>query len=157
MATLVSDGLAEDMIRAFQQAACAEGHYKTLIEKYNSEMENGLIDVEDDDVRNAHLEKLNGAIVELNQLAEIRRSMMLYVMNRYETADKSLWCVVKHESVMEYNAFEAYQASENDAQLLNIWLSARARFISALTRWLGIENTDCASCFEDIIKGENHG
>ena len=154
MATVVSDGLSEDLIRAFQQAACAEGHYKTLIEKYNSEMENGLIDVEDDDVRNAHLEKLNGAIQELNELAEIRRAMMLHVMNRYEKADKSMWCVVKHLALSEYNAFEAYQASDNNAELLNIWLSMRGRFINAVTRWLGIEVTDCVACYEDAIRAE---
>ena len=34
MATIVSDGLAEDTIRTFQQLACTEGHYKTLIENF---------------------------------------------------------------------------------------------------------------------------
>lgn len=157
MANIVSDGLAEDLIRAFQQAACAEGHYKTLIEKYNSELENGLIDVDDDEIRLNHIEKLNGAILELGRIAEIRRSMMLYLMERYEGADKTMWCIVKHLSQSEYNAFEAYQASDNDATLLNIWLSMRARFVHALTRWLGIEVTDCSSCFADALKGEQHG
>lgn len=157
MANIQSDGLAEDLIRAFQQAACAEGHYKTLVEKYNSEMENGLIDVDDDEVRIAHIEKLNSAVQELNQIAEIRRSMMLHLMNKYEKHDKTMWCIVKHLSLAEYNAFEAYQASDNDANLLNIWLLMRSRFVHSVTRWLGIEVTDCSSCFGDIIKGEQHG
>lgn len=154
MANIQSDGLAEDLIRAFQQAACTEGHYKTLIEKYNSEMENGLIDVEDDDARNAHIEKLNSAIQELDKVAEIRRSMMLHLMEMYPKSDKNYWCTVKHLAVSEYNAFEAYQASDGNASLLNIWLMTRARFLAALTRWLGTEISDCASCVADLLKGE---
>lgn len=152
MATIVQDGATEDLIRAFQQMACAEGHYKTLIEKYQSELENGLIDVEDENVRNAHLDKLNGAIEELGMLAELRRSTMWQVMDAYE-GDKNYWCLVKHLSMAEYTMFEAYQASDNDAALLNLYLAANARFVNAVTRWLGTEITSCASCLGDILKG----
>lgn len=154
MATIIQDGASEDLIRAFQQMACAEGHYKTLIEKYQSELENGLIDVEDEKARSAHLEKLDGAIEELGLLAELRRSTMLQVMNAYG-GDKNYWCLVKHLSMAEYTMFEAYQASDNDAALLNLYLAANARFVNAVTRWLGTEITSCASCLGDILKGVN--
>lgn len=154
MATIVNDGLTEDLIRTFQQLACTEGHLKTLIEKYQSELQNGLIEVEDDEVRKAHVEKLNDAIDELNDIAELRRAVMLRIMNGYPDASKDMWCVVKHLSMAAYCAFEAYQASDKDALLLNIWLETNARFVKAMTRWLGTEITSCAACFADILKGE---
>lgn len=155
MATVVQDGASEDLIRSFQQLACAEGHYKTLIEKYQSELENGLIDVGDDKVRNDHLEKLNSAVEELGLLAELRRGVMLRVMNAYD-GDKNYWCLVKHLSMAEYTLFEAYQASDSDAELLNLYLTANARFVTVITRWLKTEITSCASCLGDILKGEKH-
>lgn len=157
MATVVSDGAAEDIIRAFVQAACSEGHYKTLIEKYSAELNNGLIDVEDQDVVNAHIEKLNDAMSELDAVAELRRSLMLYLMEAYG-GDKDFWCLVKHLGTAQYNTFEAYQAT-GDAALLNVSLELNARFTKAITRFLGTEITDCAACLSDLIKakGENNG
>lgn len=154
MATIIQDGATEDLIRTFQQLACTEGHLKTLIEKYQSELQNGLIDVSDGEVRNAHIEKLNDTIDELNDIAELRRAVMLKVMNGYPGASKDWWCAVKHLSTAGYCAFEAYQASDNDATLLEIWLETNARFVKAMTRWLGTEITSCAACFGDILKGE---
>lgn len=173
MATIINDGLVEDLIRTFQQLACTEGHLKTLIEKYQSEIQNRLIEVEDeaelkalaeklevepkdvnDVLRKAHIVKLNDTIDELNDLAELRRAVMLRVMNAYPAADKNWWCTVKHLSMASYCAFEAYQASDNDAVLLNIWLATNARFVNAMTHWLGTEITSCAACFSDILKGE---
>lgn len=154
MATVIQDGTTEDLIRTFQQLACTEGHLKTLIEKYQSEMQNGLIEVEKDEIRKAHVEKLNDAIDELNDIAELRRAVMLTIMKGYDGADKNYWCAVKHLSAAAYCAFEAYQASDNDALLLNIWLETNARFVKAMTRWLGTEITSCAACFSDILKGE---
>ena len=157
MATIISDGAAEDLIRSFQQLACAEGHYKTLIEKYNSELNNGIIDTNDQEVLDAHIEKLNDAITELELVAELRRKVMLYLMNSYENHDRAGWCNAKHLSVASYCAFEAYQASDdNDGELLNIWLEINARFVKAVSRWLGVEITDCQSCFSDILKTSSH-
>lgn len=152
----IADGATEDLIRAFQQLTCVEGHYKTLVEKYQSELENGLIDVEDDKVRASHLEKLTGVIEELKEVSELRRAVMLRVMNAYEGKDKNYWCAVKHLAAAEYTLFEAYQATD-DAEVLNLWLNANARFANAVTRWLGTEITSCASCLSDILKGAKNG
>ena len=38
-----SEGIAEALIRAFTQLVCVEAHYKTLIEKKISEIENGFV------------------------------------------------------------------------------------------------------------------
>lgn len=156
MATVIQDGTTEDLIRAFQQMACAEGHLKTLIEKYQSELQNGLIDVNDKDICDQQVEKLNDATDELNDIAELRRAVMLRIMSGYTGADKNYWCVVKHLAVASYCAFEAYQASDNDAELMNIWLDTDARFVKAMTRWLGTAITSCAACFADILKGERN-
>lgn len=149
----VSDGAAEDIIRSFTQLVCTEEHYKTVIEKHNSELNNGIVDADDSDAVSRHIELLTDAVDELGQVAEIRRALMLRLQSEYG-ADPHYWCIVKHLSAAAYNAFEAYQASDNDAALMTAWLDINARFIKALTRWLGVEITECASCFSDIIKGK---
>ena len=155
MATVMSDGAAEDLIRAFIQAACSEGHYKTLIEKYSAELNNGIIDVEDADLVQRHLDQLNDAMSELDAVAELRRSLMRYLMEMYG-GDTSYWCLVKHLGTAQYNAFEAYQAT-GDAALLNLSLELNARLTKALTRFLGVEITDCAACFTDALRGQKKG
>ena len=156
MATVIQDGTAEDLIRSFVQVACAEGHTKTLIEKFMAELNNGMVDVEDEAVRQAHLEKLNDSIVELELLAELRRSIMRRLMDMYG-GDKDYWCLVKHLGVGAYTLFEAYQASDGDTALMDLAISANARFVKALSRFLKTEITDCAACFADILKGEEKG
>lgn len=146
----VSDGAAEDIIRSITQLVCTEGHYKTLIEKYNSELNNGIVDP---DNAEAHIELLNDTIDELTQIAELRRSLMLRLQEEYD-GDTHYWCLVKHLAAAAYNAFEAYQASDNDGSIMMAWLDINARFIKALTRWLGMEITECAACFSDALKGK---
>ena len=150
--TVVSDGIAEDLIRSFVQVGCAEVHMKTLIEKTNSEMENGMME----DFQ-AQSEKLNELVEEANNLAELRRSIMLRLFNMYE-GDKDYWCVVKHLGIGAFTLFEAYEASEDDPALLELALEANKRFIKAMCRFLGTEIVDCAACFADLIsaKGEKH-
>ena len=149
----VSDGAAEDIIRSFTQLVCTEGHYKTLIEKYNSELNNGIVNSADAKAVEKHLELLNDAIDELSLISELRRSLMLRLMNDF-TPNKDYWCIVKHLAAAEYNAFEAYQATDNDGELMTTWLDIRARFVHAVTRWLGTEITECSSCLTDILRGK---
>lgn len=150
--TVVSDGIAEDLIRSFVQVGCAEVHMKTLIEKTNSELENGIVE----DFQ-SQSEKLNEMVEEANNLAELRRSIMLRLFNMYE-GDKDYWCVVKHLGIGAFTLFEAYEASEDDPALLELALEANKRFIKAMCRFLGTEIVDCAACFADLIsaKGEKH-
>ena len=64
---------------------------------------------------------------------------------------------VKHLGMAMYTAFEAYQASDNDPEMLDFALRANQMFIKAVTEFLGVEVTECASCFSDILKtGEGH-
>lgn len=153
MRTIISDGAAEDLIRSIVQLICAEGHLKTLIEKYNAQLENGLIDL--DKELEAHTEKLEDTIQELNLVSELRRSSMLRLFEMYE-GDKDWHCMVKHLGAASYNLFEAYQASEEDPDLYIQWLEANKRFVHAMTRYLGVEITECASCFADMLKGERN-
>lgn len=153
MATIIQDGASEDLIRTFTQLTCAEGHYKTLIEKYNSELNEGLIDTVDSEAVAVHMDLLNDAMDELLLISEIRRSVMLDLLDIYQ-GDKNYWCIVKHLAQAAYCAFEAYQASDNDGALLTRYLEINARFVKAITRFLGTEITSCASCFGDILKGK---
>lgn len=153
MGNIQSDGTAEDLIRSFVQVGCAELHAKTLLEKANAELENGLIDIYDTTAVQKQTEKITYITEEIDNLAELRRSLMLRLFNMYD-GDKSWWCMVKHLGIGAYTLFEAYQASDNDSELLDMALAANRRFISALTQFLGLEITECAACFADALKGK---
>ncbi len=148
-----SDGISEDLIRAFVQAGCAELHMKTLVEKYNAQVENGLIDLTDNEAVQKQIDKITSATDELNEFAETRRSLMLILKDMYD-GDPDYWCVVKHAGLAMYCAFEAYQASEDDQGLYTTYLETNKRFIKALTHFLGVEITDCAACLADLLKAK---
>ena len=148
-----SDGIGEDIIRAFVQVGCAELHAKTLLEKANAELENGLIDIYDTAKVQKQTEKITYITEEIDSLSSLRRSLMLRLFEMYD-GDKSWWCMVKHLGIGAYTLFEAYQASDNDSELLDMALAANRRFISALTQFLGLEITECAACFADALKGK---
>lgn len=145
-----TSGIGEDIIRSFTQIASAELHAKTLLEKRISEVENGLISEEEIP---DNLEKIEALKDEIDDYANIRRSQMLYLYNSFGgKGDGEQWCLVKHLSMAMYTAFEAYQASDRDPELLNIALEINKKFIEACTKFLGVEITSCASCFADIMK-----
>lgn len=150
MPSVNSDGTAEDLIRSFVQIGCAEIHAKGLLEKYEAEMEEGIVDLEDDDAVQTQLDKISSVEEELGELAELRRGIMLHLFNMYD-GEKDYWCMVKHIGTGAYTLFEAYQATE-DAALYNLALEANKAFIKALTHFLGVEITDCAACFADMIR-----
>ncbi|WP_304418679.1 hypothetical protein, partial [Faecalibaculum rodentium] len=129
--------------------ASAELHTKTSIEKAVSDIENG---VSDDTARIEYLKE------DLMTQASLRREIMLSLYRMYgERGDKEKWCVVKHLGMAMYTAFEAFQASDNDPEMLDFSLRANQMFIKAVTEFLGVEVTECASCFSDILKaGEGH-
>lgn len=151
---IVSDGSAEDLIRAFVQMGCAELHMKTLVEKYNAQLENGLIDLSDNEAVNKQVDKITDVTAELDALAESRRGLMLRLKEMYD-CDDDYWCMVKHTGLAMYCAFEAYQAT-GDAEIHYEYLEANKRFINALTHWLGVEITSCAACFGDALKAERN-
>lgn len=152
-----SSGMAEDIIRAFTQVGCAESHAKTLLEKATAELDNGLVDVVDKDMVEKQVNHINDLIDEIASLAELRRDMMRYLQKLYPDGDKSYWCMVKHLACAQFTAFEVYQASDDDPDLLNMALEANKRFVKALTHFLGVEITDCAACFADATKGVKDG
>lgn len=146
-----SDGMAEDLIRSIVQMGCAEVHAKTLYEKTVAELENGLIDIGNDDVVQAQLKKIESIKEELSSYASIRRKTMLYLFGMFD-GDKSYWCEIKHLGIAAYTLFEAWEASDNDETLLDLANEAQKAFTRALCAFLGKEITDCAACFADMIK-----
>ena len=151
-----TDGLAEDLIRSFVQIAVMEMHTKTLLEKCISEQTNGLVDMDDKKIRKEVLGKENDLREELIELADIRRDDMLFLFELYESkGDKTWWCSVKHLGIAMMTAFEVWQASDNDLELETMYLRKNKLFIKALSQFIGVEITDCASCFADILKGDN--
>ena len=148
-------GHLEDMIRSVQQLICVEGHYKTLIEKTSAELENGIINVDDPDELNKALKRLDDLQDELNDTADIRRKMMVY-LSENPKSDKTYWCQFKHLASASYTAFEAWQGSDDDPFLYQIALETNKLFIKAQAHFLGMEITDCASCFSDMMKGERN-
>ena len=133
-----TSGIGEDIIRSFTQVASAELHTKTLLEKRVSEVENSMVKDED-----------------IQEYADIRRTQMIYLYKLFgEKGDIEQWCLVKHLSMAMYTSFEAWQASDNDSELLSIALDINKKFIETCTKFLGTEITSCAACFADIMKGE---
>lgn len=150
-----SDGIAEDLIRSIVQTACAEVHSKTLLEKFEAQLSDGIIDLSDEKAVQRQLNMIDDVQYEINALAELRRGIMLKLFEMYD-GDKNYWCLIKHLGVAAYTAFEAYQASDDDADLLNLALEANRRFTKALTHFLGVEITDCAACFGDFLKAKQN-
>jgi len=145
-----TDGIAEDIIRSFVQIAVLEMHMKTLLEKRVSELENGMVN---EDSIEEQLEVIKMLEIEIHELAEIRRGDMLYLYEVYGSmGDKEQWCSVKHLAIAMMTAFEAWQASDNDSFLLLTALKKNQHFIKSLSAFLGVEITECAACFADVLR-----
>lgn len=146
-----SDGIAEDMIRSITQLACAELHTKTLIEKTTAELENGMVDLEE---ANAKAELLVQLEEELEMQAELRRSVMRKLMGMYNP-NPHFWCTFKHLCTASFTLFEAYQASDRDEELYQMWLESNKALALATSHFLGVEVTSCSACLsEALTKGE---
>lgn len=156
---MADTGKAEDLLRSIVQMGCAEVHAQTLYYKATSELEHGMVDVEDKDALREHLKKTDAFRQDIDHYADIRRMMMraLFDMFDNDKKDKSMWCQIKHLGVSAYTAFETYQASDQDPELLLIAYESNRAFVKAVTRFLGVEISDCASCVSDALKGESKG
>lgn len=147
-------GIAEDLIRSYVQFGCAEIHAKSLYEKTIAELNNGLIDVTDEGVRSKHLERAEMFETDINSYAEMRRNIMRVLLAMFPNGDKAMWCQAKHLGIGMMTLFEAYQASDDDVELLQMAYEANEAFTLAMSRFLGVEISSCAACFADSIKGE---
>ena len=147
-------GIAEDLIRSYVQFGCAEIHAKSLYEKTIAELNNGLIDVTDEGVRSKHLERAEMFEADINSYAEMRRNIMRVLLAMFPNGDKAMWCQAKHLGIGMMTLFEAYQASDDDVELLQMAYEANEAFTLAMSRFLGVEISSCAACFADSIKGE---
>lgn len=148
-------GSAEDLLRAVVQMGAAEIHAMGLYFKTVAEMENGLVDVDDNEVVRKYLERAEMYREDIETYAVLRRQMTtaLKDMVGTEDANKDMWCMVKHLGLSMMQCFEAYENSDNNLELLNLAYEANKAFTKAVTRFLGIEITDCSSCFSDAMKG----
>lgn len=150
-----SDGIGEDLLRAITNFACSEAHAKTLYEKVNAELENGLVDVEDEKVLQSRLDEMGALREDINNYAELRRKTMLALYEQYGSkGDKNMWCMVKHLSVSTMTLFEAYQASDDDLGLLQLAIDSNKQFVKAVSRFVGADMTECASCLSDYLKAK---
>lgn len=148
-------GSAEDLLRAVVQMGAAEIHAMGLYYKTQAEIENGLVNIEDNEVLQKQIEKGEMYREDIETYADLRRQMMSALMDMVGTdeANKDLWCMVKHLGLAMMQTFEAYENSDNNVMLLNIAYEANKAFTEAITRFLGVEVTDCAACFADSMKG----
>ena len=148
-------GAGEDLLRAIVQMGCAEIHAMGLYYKTQAELENGLIDIEDNEVLQKQIEKGEMYREDIETYSDLRRQMMTALKDMVGTdeANKDLWCMVKHLGLAMMQTFEAYENSDNNLELLNIAYEANKAFTKAVTRFLGVEITDCAACFADSMKG----
>ena len=153
---MADTGMAEDLLRSIVQMGCAEVHALTLYNKATAELDNGLIDVEDMEVVQRQIEKIEMFREDIETYANLRRRMTkaLFDMFDNEKKDKNMWCQIKHLGIAMYTAFETYEASDNDPELLLIAYDTNKAFTKAVTRFLGVEISDCASCMSDSLKAE---
>lgn len=153
-----TSGAAEDLVRAFVQMGCSEMHLKTLYEKTLAEMENGIADMSDPAIKDAYLEKAERYRLDIIEAAQLRRQMMIKCFNMFEGGDPDVWCMVKHLGISAMTAFETWQASDDDPDLLAVAMESNKLFTKYLSQWLGFEVTPCAACLSDMMKGEDmHG
>lgn len=147
-----TDGIAEDLIRSFIQMCAAELHLKSLLDKRESELENGLVDTEGENLEK-HLKTIESLMEELVMVADARRNDMRYLYKLYGSlGDKEQWCLVKHYGMAMITALEAFQASD-DVEIYELYKAKNKLLIKALARFIGVEITDCSACFSDALKG----
>lgn len=151
--SMSESGIAEDIIRSYVQFGCAEVHAKSLYEKTIAELNNGLIDVEDSEAVQKHLERAEMFKEDINTYAEMRRDIMRKLLEMFPNGDKSMWCQAKHLGIGMMTLFEAYQASDDDVELLNMAYKANEAFTLAISRFLGVTITSCSACLSDALKG----
>lgn len=146
-------GSAEDLLRAIVQMGAAEIHAMGLYYKTTAELENGLVDIDDNEVLQKHIEKAEMYREDIETYATLRRQMSSELFDMFEGGDKDMWCMVKHLGLSMMQCFEAYENSDNNLALLNLAYEANKAFTKAVTRFLGVEVTSCAACFADSLKG----
>lgn len=148
-------GASEDLLRAVVQMGAAEIHAMGLYFKTTAEMENGLVNIDDPEVLQKQIEKAEMYREDIETYATLRRQMTTALRDMVGTdeANKDMWCMVKHLGLSMMQCFEAYENSDNNLELLNLAYEANKAFTKAVTRFLGIEITDCASCMSDSMKG----
>ena len=152
-------GSAEDLLRAIVQMGAAEIHAMGLYYKTVAEMENGLVNIDNNEVLQKQIEKSEMYQEDIETYADLRRQMMNALMSMVGTdeANKDLWCMVKHLGLAMMQTFEAYENSDNNLELLNIAYESNKAFTKAVTRFLGIEISDCSSCLSDALRGTTNG
>ena len=148
-------GSSEDLLRAVVQMGAAEIHAMGLYFKTTAEMENGLVNIDDPEVLQKQIEKAEMYREDIETYATLRRQMTtaLKDMVGTEEANKDMWCMVKHLGLSMMQCFEAYENSDNNFELLNLAYEANKAFTKAVTRFLGIEISDCSACLSDALKG----
>lgn len=151
--TYSETGQAEDLIRSYVQFGCAEIHAKGLYEKSVAELDNGIVDVTDSEVLKAQLDKCEQYKEDIETYANLRRGIMRKLFSMFD-GDKDMWCQAKHLGIGAMCLFEAYEASDDDAELLAMAMDANRAFVKAITRFLGAEISDCAACLSDFLKGK---
>ena len=148
-------GSSEDLLRAVVQMGAAEIHAMGLYFKTTAEMENGLVNIDDPEVLQKQIDKAEMYREDIETYATLRRQMTTALKDMVGTdeANKDMWCMVKHLGLSMMQCFEAYENSDNNLELLNLAYEANKAFTKAVTRFLGIEISDCSACLSDALKG----
>lgn len=152
-------GAAEDLLRSIVQMGCAEVHAMTLYFKVESQLENGLVDVTDPETLHKAIGKAEMFQEDIATYADLRRRMTKALMEMFDNEEKDpmMWCQVKHLGIAYYTAMETYQASDDDPELMALAYEAYKVFAKAVTRFLGVEISECASCLSDSLRATTKG
>ena len=147
-----TNGITEDLLRACSEIGCTEQHIRSLIIKYESQLENGIIDTANDEITSSHLDKIARLDKQLENLAEVRRDIMRKLIKMHPNGNQDLWCNIKHLNNASNFIFEAYQGSDRDTELYSLLLDIERERTLTISEFLGTEIKPCASCLDDMLK-----
>jgi len=145
-----SSGVAEDLIRGLQNLVALEAHYLTDLLKYQSQIDQNLVD--GDEIMST-IESIEFSQEMLTNITMLRRAEMkrLKSMFKDEEGDDSYWCSVKHLLGVTMFLTEVWQGT-NDDDDFDAMVKANELLIYTMTKFLGVEITSCAACFSDMLK-----
>ena len=80
--------------------------------------------------------------------------MMSACFEMFDGGDRDVWCMVKHLGISNMCAWETWQASDDDPELLDIAIESNKLFTKYLTRFFGMEVSPCSACLSDALLGK---
>ena len=141
-----------DLALSIAQDCADEWHSRDYIQGLESELES----VDEKEMPALH-EKLKKQIEEEKEEwldgVKLRRRKMDVLGIQSPNYDYHKRCTLKHRATAYVEAVETYQASPQDINYV-VLVKSEKRFFRALSKFMGMEITDCGRCLSDQLNVE---